>query len=177
MYVILKFLFLILVPEIGWAVSVPKRLIMESDTLVIADVMTLNLKVFRSQVFQLKSQEGYSEVSTMIQHGKLKVEGYRFVVLLFRRADLWLPDKQFREGVAECLESIRRVNEHATVVLCTTLPSPRDNRHTIRVAGDQNGYLSLLSAEGPNLQFSKPGKGLFMSGGTITCFLQREWEF
>ena len=133
-------------------------------------MMALNLKAFRSHVFQLTSQEGFLEVAKLVQEGKLQADKYRFIVLMFGRADLWLPDRDFRQNIGQCIEVIRAVNPDAIVVLCATLPNPQDSKHTIRIATDRNNYLSLLSAEGPKLQFSKPGKNLFVSGGPSPAF-------
>ena len=55
----------------------------KADTLVIAEAMAAKLRVYRSHVFVLHAQEGFSEVGRLIADGKLKIEGYKFLILLF----------------------------------------------------------------------------------------------
>ena len=147
-----------------------RQVIQDLDMLIIADIMAMELHVFRGQVYQLKTQEGYKETATLLHQECLRVDGFRFVVLLIGRADFWLPDREFHENVGDCIEAVRQQNDDAVIVLCATLPSLNDNKHTIRVASERNTYLSLLAVEGPKLQYSKPGKGLFVSGGPFKVF-------
>ena len=129
-------------------------------TLLIVDAMAAKLTFENGDVFSLHSQEGFQEVGTLIKEEKLRVRKYKFIVLLFGRADLWEPDPTFKRAVSMCLEIIKDHNPKAIVVLTATLPSPGDAGKIIRTAKYRNSYLSRIAGDQLHLEFTRPGKQL-----------------
>ena len=150
-------------------------LVAKADTLVIAEAMAAKLRVYRSHVFVLHAQEGFSEVGRLIADGKLKIEGYKFLILLFGRADLWGNEKDFRNVVGFCLQTIRSKNEQVMVILNAALPVPNDSRKNIRTIGIRNNYLALLAEESPSLEFLKPGRALICMRGLAAVFYENDY--
>ena len=118
-------------------------------------------------VFGLHSQEGYSEVGTLVRQNKVTITGFQFIILLCGRGDLWETDRVFKQGVDSCLAEIRKLNEKAIVVLTATLPSPGDGIRVRNTAAYRNGYLSQVAQDGFRLEFAKPGKNLLHPRGII----------
>ena len=158
------------IPEASNESTTDGRNLREVDTLVVVDSMALGLKLFRGKVFQLTSTEGYRATAELMVNGKLLVNDYKFIVLLVGRADLAESDREFRSAVGFCLQTIRELNGDAIVMLCAVLPSPQDSRRNIKIINERNGYLSMLASEDNELQFAKPGKGLFVYGGPAPVF-------
>ena len=144
------------------------------DVLIVADAMAANLMVDGITVLGVHTQEGFREIGEDIIHNRINVKGFKIVVLLCGRCDLWETEKMFREGLAFCLNAIRDKNTKAIIVLTATLPSPSDSKVVIRVANYRNGYLSQLAGEAPRLEFSRLGKFLTQTGG---CVLEYFDEF
>ena len=130
------------------------------QTLLIVDAMASRLTFEEGNVFSLHSQEGYQEVANLIKESKLNICNYKFIVLLFGRADLWESDPAFKKAVHCCLETIREHNDKAIVVLSATLPSPGDPGRIIRTAKYRNSYLSRIAGEGVRFEFTRPGRQL-----------------
>ena len=145
-----------------------------TDMLVIVDSMAKGLQFENSSVFILDHQEGYMELTIILQQRRLEVDNYKFLVLLIGRADLWESFKSFMSNVSKCLESLRTVNQHAVVVLSAALPCLRDDRRVINASGMRNHYLSQLAVEAPRLEFSKPGKHLIQFGKVDSKFFTEE---
>ena len=141
-----------------------------NDTVVIAEAMPAQLILPKAITFPLKTQEGYNEVAVLIREGRIALRGIDIIVLLCGRADLWVGEKEFKEGVANCLSAIREVNSSALVLLNAPLPIPRDNRHNIKIINDRNNYLALLAEESVGLEFTKPGRSLICTGGPPVAF-------
>ena len=104
------------------------------DTLVVTDVMAANLMLEGTTVITLHGQEGFKELGQNKVRKSLKVSGFKLVVLLCGRPDLYEPERDFRQGLAFCLNAIREGNPKAIVLLTATLPSPRDSRAVIHTA-------------------------------------------
>ena len=136
-----------------------------ASILVVADGIAGNLMLDQGTVFTLQLQEGFNEVATLIDEGKLSVGRFKVIVLLMGRADLWEVDKEFKRAVDRCFESIRSRNSFCSVVLTATLPSPGDTLRVVRTASYRNGYLSQLAHDSERLEFSKPGKQLLATRG------------
>lgn len=78
----------------------------EIDTLVIVGAMAGNLQVNKATVLVIGPQDGFSEVGYMILTDELKVDNYKFIVLLIGRADLWDTMRYFKQHVGDCLQVI-----------------------------------------------------------------------
>ena len=65
------------------------------DTLVIVDAIAANLMVDGGTVISLHPQEGFAELAILINNGKLCVTGFKFIVLLCGRSDLWAAEADF----------------------------------------------------------------------------------
>ena len=140
------------------------------DTLIIAESMARHLKVSRAITIPVGPQDGMSEVSYMILSDKLRVDNYKFIVLLFGQVDLSDTMRSFKQHVGDCLQGIRRKNEKATVVLCSCSPFPGDDFRVPGRVGMHNNYMSLLVEEACNLEFGKPGKALICGGKVSGVF-------
>ena len=142
--------------------------IRHADIFVFADVNATGLAVDNATVMVLKQQEGFTEVEEMIRKNKVVLSGYKVIVLLCGRADLWISDKFFEKSVLECILAIREVNKDAYVVLNATLPVVGERRSVIDTANFRAGLLSRLAAKTEKLEFSKPGRRLIRKpGGAI----------
>ena len=142
-----------------------------NETLTLVENLAGEFQWDGASVFKLQSQEGFKEVAELINSGRLDVRGYKFIVLLFGRADLWELDKYFKQNLASCLNAIKNKNSKALLVLTTTLPQPNDSGAVIKTAGYRNRYMSQLAAEAPRLEFSRPGKHLLQLGTcNLDCF-------
>ena len=137
----------------------------QQDTLILVDGMAALMTFDDSHVFTLHCQEGYAEVASLITEGKLEVKGYKFIVLLVGRADLWETDKSFKVGVNACHEVIRDRNKYAIILFAATLPSPGDAVRIIRTASYRNGFLSQFACDHMGIEFTKPGKYLMKVRG------------
>ena len=119
-----------------------------AEILIIADGIAGNLMLDSATVFTLQLQEGFREVSILIQEGKLSVSRFNVIVLLLGRADLWELDRDFKRHVQICIDSIKNANVFATLVLTATLPSPGDTMKVVRTANYRNGHLSQMAPRG-----------------------------
>ena len=71
--------------------------------LVIIDGLAAGLEVERAKVIVLRQNEGFPEVASMLRNGEVKVEGFKIVILVASRADMWESDAVFFKSVSECL--------------------------------------------------------------------------
>ena len=53
------------------------------DTLIMAENMAAYIDFFKAEVFALQTQEGFVEVASLIESGRLQVSDYNFIILLF----------------------------------------------------------------------------------------------
>ena len=98
------------------------------------------------------------------------MKDYKFIVLLFRRVDLWEAMLAFKKRVADCIQGICSKNMNAVIVFTTTLSLPTDDFHVPGQVGMHNNYLSLLTDEATNSEFAKPGKALLCRGRPSEVF-------
>ena len=124
----------------------------------------------RAVIHTLTPQEGFAEVASAITQGDITVAKFKIIVLLFGRADLWSVDKNFRTGVAACLQTIRLINKNAIITLCAFLPSPGDSNEVKRTSAYRHSYMSFLAGDANKLEFSKPGKFLLHNGNAVSSF-------
>ena len=134
--------------------------------------ITNDLQVYRAANFRLHAQEGFNEVAQLIAQHKVKIDNYKFLILLFGRADLWDNEREYRMAVANCLTKIRRKNEEVIVILNAPLPIPNDTRKNIKTFGLRNNYLALLTDESIKLEFLKPGRALICARGPSMAFYE-----
>ena len=157
-------------PRMFYYVLVLLRFVHSEDTLIIAESSAANLKVFRAITFPLHPQDGFTEVGQLIRNGTITLDNYRFIVLLFGRADLWEVLKEFKDKVADCLRALRDASPEAVVLVTSTLPAPTDDFRIPSRVGMRNNYLSLLADESAKVEFAKPGKALICSGRVSQAF-------
>ena len=147
---------------------------MSVDTLILAEAMASKLQVDRAVTQSVGLQEGFSKVGYRILTGDIEVGDFKFIVLLFRRADLWGTLKLYKQGVADCLQAIRGRNFDAVIILASTLPAPQDDFRVPGRVGPCNNHLSLLAEEASKLEFAKPGKALICSGHVSHVFFEED---
>ena len=135
-----------------------------------ADSIVNGLELMGADVVILHAQDGFTEVGEKIDQHVIKVSGYKIVILMLGRADLWETDKTFREAVAATLGAIRKRNEFAIIIFTAIIPGPNDTPAMKKTAGFRHGYLSYLAAQSRRLEFSRPGKHLLFNGTTIPDF-------
>ena len=63
--------------------------------LIFVDGLAAALSFENARIIFLNKQEGYPELATKISQGTYPVDGYRVVILLIGRSDVWEPDKVF----------------------------------------------------------------------------------
>ena len=97
----------------------------QNDTMIITEAMAAQIVLPKAITFPLKTQEGYNEVAGLIREGRVTLRGIDIIVLLCGRADLWVGEKEFKEGVANCLSTVREVNPGALVLLTAPFADPK----------------------------------------------------
>ena len=136
----------------------------KAETLILIDNMAHGLTFDKGNIFTLYAQEGIEEICKLIVSSALQVTGYKFIVLLCGRANLWDLDTVFKRNLAQCLNAIHEKNNWALVVLTATLPQPSDQTNLIKTASYRNRYMSQMAVDVRHLEFSRPGKHLLQLG-------------
>ena len=140
------------------------------EILVIVEHIAKDFTFPGADVFLLQAQDGFAEVAESIKTSQIKISGYKVIILLLGRADLWAPDRDFRVGVASCLQAIRNLNKNAIIMFTAVIPVPGDTPEVKRTSGYRHGYLAFLAGDANKLEFAKPGKHLLNRGSAIASF-------
>ena len=145
------------------------------DVFIFTEYMASRLQVDGATVFLLRQQEGFKEVFELIKNGKIELQGFKIVILLMGRADLWISDDLFEEFLYKSIAVIREKFPRVITVLAATLPAPGDTRPTINTANYRSGMMARLAARQAQLEFTKPGKRLIRRpGGAIKEYFDAE---
>ena len=96
--------------------------------LVIVDSLASYLSFEDTRVIFMVQNEGYAHLVLKIKQQIFSVKGYKLVILLIGRGDVWETDKIYFDGVEQALKTIHNQNENCIVVLGTTLPSTLDSK-------------------------------------------------
>ena len=145
-----------------------------TDTIIFAKHMVGNLQVPRATVFVLHPQDGFGKVAQLIKVRKVSIAGYKFVVLLFGRADLWMTLTSYKVKVTKCLTAIQEVSRDSIMVVTAVLQRVGNDQWVPGRVGPHNHYLSMLAEEAENVEFSKPGKALICSGRVSPVFFDQD---
>ena len=132
----------------------PANVKLITDILIIADCIAGNIHMDGASVFPLNRHEGFSEVAQMVEQNRLDVHQFKFIILLFGRADLKESDEDFKKGLSGCIAMLRVKNGKAMLVLTASLPAPGDNRSDIKIAAYRGGFLSRFAESDTLLEFS-----------------------
>ena len=137
----------------------------QRQILVFIDSLAARFVFEDAGVFPCSRAEGFGQLAQKLQ--QITVRGYKLIILLLGRADVWETDKVFFEAVNKVLYELKNQNAKAIVVLGASLPSVLDSKAMVNMFIFRNDKLAARCSDNPRWEHARPGKQLLGKGGPI----------
>ena len=137
------------------------------EIVIISDGLAGQLSFENARILYLNDNEGFHHLARKLQDKSLSVLGFKVVILLIGRGDVWETDSRFFRGVEATIREVKNQNERAILVLGATLPSTGDTRPMVRSFTFRNDKLAARCTADPRLEHARPGKHLLGPRGPV----------
>ena len=139
----------------------------QREILVLVDGLAAGFVFDNARIFLCSRAEGFAQLAMKVRDQQITVCGYKLIILLLGRADVWETDKVFFEAVNKMLYELKNQNAKAIVVLGASLPSVLDSKAMVNTFIFRNDKLAARCSENPRWEHARPGKHLLGKGGPI----------
>ena len=82
---------------------------------IVVDGLAADLSFEDARILFLSKAEGYGELAVKLEARALSVQGFKIVILLLGRSEVWETDKLFLQNVERAIMAIRSQNEQAII--------------------------------------------------------------
>ena len=138
--------------------------------LIVVDGLAGYLSFENARIMFMQQNEGFHQLAAQLDHGELSVAGFRIVILLIGRGDVWETDRRYFDGVERVINVIHTQNERCIIVLGATLPSTLDSKPMVRSFTFRNDKLVARCTADEFLEHARPGKHLLGNHGPIDAY-------
>ena len=142
-------------------------MIQDRSIVVFIDGLAAGFVFEDARVYLFSKAEGYPELALKLHRKEISVRGYKLIVVLLGRADVWDTDRKFFEAVDKVVKEIYNQNEKAIIVLGASLPLIADSKTMVNTFVFRN---DKFAARSPRLEHARPGKQLLGQGGPIADY-------
>ena len=96
--------------------------------LIVVDGLAGHLSYENARVIFMPHTEGYHHLAQKLNNGTYSVRGYKIVVLLIGRGEVWDTDRRYFARVEATIQAVKNQDEQCILVLGATLPLTADSR-------------------------------------------------
>ena len=111
--------------------------------------------------------DGYAQLVMKMKEGTFEVRGFKLVILLVGRGQVWDTDRHFFESVNSAIEVVQTQNDKCIIMLGASLPSSKDTQAMISTFTFRNDKLAGRCASNSRLEHARPGKHLLGLWGAM----------
>ena len=142
----------------------------EREIIIVIDGLAGQFSFENAQILYLAANEGYYDLARKLQNKSLSVSGFKIIILLIGRGEVWDTDHRYFKGVEEAVKEVKNQNEKAIIVLGATLPSTADSRPMVNSFTFRNDKLASRCTQDERLEHARPGKHLLGSRGPVEAY-------
>ena len=135
--------------------------------IVFVDGLVAGFSMEDARVIYLSKAEGYNDLARKLEDGTFSVVGYKLVILLVGRENVWDTDKRFLTGVDDIIKAVQNQDDRVIIILGATLPSPGDTKPMIGSFSFRNDKLVAKCNGEWCLEHACPGHHLLGPRGPI----------
>ena len=142
----------------------------ERQILIVVDGLAGYLSFENARILFMRQNEGFHHLAAQVTQGQVSVKGFKIIILLIGRGDVWETDRRYFDGVEQVIKVIHTQNDNCIIVLGATLPSTLDSKPMVRSFTFRNDKLAARCTAEEFLEHARPGKHLLGNRGPIDAY-------
>ena len=142
----------------------------DREIVIIVDGLAGQLRFENARILYLAENEGYHDLARKLDTDNLSVTGFKIVIVLVGRGDVWDTDHRYFKGVESIIRAVKNQNKKAVLMLGATLPSTADSCPMVNSFTFRNDKLAARCNKDPLLEHANPGKHLLGPRGPVEAY-------